>query len=412
MAFHRKLRSIAAITVWLAAPAVAQDTGFIYGTVTLEDDTEVTGSLRWDGEEVAWIHHFNGTKAEPADISFLSDRDQDTIIDRQPGPQMNFNGHIVEFIKVFGGGELEPQDFAVEFGALSELELTGGDRLIMTLRDGSRIEADGGSNDISTGTDIEVQVNEGTLRSLDWRDIEKVRFHAPTGPVARFPQHLFGTVDTELGQFTGFVEWDQDERWPSEKLDSEMDGREEEVEFASIRRIQKDGDGSLVTLTDGVEKFMTGTNDVDSDNRGIVVTIPDMGRVELEWEIFKAVDFLPLPEGLPAYQDYAGMAEMQGTVATDSGTHRGKLMFNVDHRLAVESLVGRNKGIHYTLPFHLIQRIEPQDAGSSRVTMKNGRDFELRAFDDVTEKNDGVVIWTGAKEPVYVPWSEVKSVSF
>ena len=147
--------------------------------------------------------------------------------------------------------------------------------------------------------------------------------------------------------------------------------------------------------------------------RVVLVTIPDIGRVELDWEIFKAVDFTTPPEGIPTFDDYSAKSDLTGTVVADSGTHRGKLMFNVDHRLATESLLGRNKGIHYTLPFHLIRQIEPIDAGSSRVTMKNGRQFELRAFDDVTEKNDGVVVWTsGESDPVYGPWAEVRSVPF
>ncbi len=396
----------------LLGVAAAEDNGRIYGTVVLRDGGEVTGALRWDDEELLWLHHFNGNKAAAFDLNELAARDRELILANQPGPQIEIDGHLVELARWLGGGELRPQFFGLEFGAIAALEPGRGDQVKITLRDGSVIEADGGSNDIGS-PDIQVMVGDGSVQTTDWDDIERIAFSAPATPAPEFPPHLYGRVRTDAGDFEGFVEWDQDERRASERLDGEVDGIDEEIEFGSIRSIAKEGDGSRVTLTDGEQKLVTGTNDVNSENRGIVVTGPAFGQVEIPWTAFQEVTFFSPPAELPRYADFAELKVLSGSVTgRDGRRHAGALVFDLDQFHQGECLEGRGNGVLYRIPLRLIAALEPIDARHTRVELVTGAALVLGVRNDVTEDNGGVVVRNPGREPAYLPWREVKTIEF
>ena len=117
------------------------------------------------------------------------------ILDRQPGPQLDFNGTTIELVKWFSSDTLEPQDFYLEFGSISSIEQLGGDKVKITLRDGSEIAGKGGSNDI--GADILVRGKDGTVQKIDWDDIDTVVFSAGDEDAPSFGDHLYGRIKTE-----------------------------------------------------------------------------------------------------------------------------------------------------------------------------------------------------------------------
>ena len=296
---------ISALGLVAAGTVTASDLGLIHGTITLDDDSELTGVMRWGEQEVLWIHHFNGDKAEPFDLSALPDKDREHIEDNLPGPRFEFNGHTIELARWLGSSELRPQPFAIEFGHIDQLVPDGGEHVIVTLRDGSVVHLDGGSDDIDT--ELEILTAGGSRHEVDWDEIEKVRFHAPDQTTASFPAHLHGVVSTRDGDFTGYVEWDHDERFPEEELDGDDEtGQERSIDFGSILSITSRGASSLVVLTDGTQTVLSGTNDVDADNRGIVVTVPGLGRLDVPWTAFEKVTFSPPAVPPPAYADFAG----------------------------------------------------------------------------------------------------------
>ena len=394
------------------------DSGRIYGTVNTNDGDSITGAISWDDEEVFWTDHFNGNKAEPTDLSRLSAADQELILDRQPGPQLDFNGTTIELVKWFSGGTLEPQDFYLEFGSISIIEPLGGDKVKVTLRDNSVIQGDGGSNDL--GADVMVRSDDGTLHEIDWDDIKTVVFAADSEEAASVGEHLYGKVKTKSGDFQGKVQWDHDERVGSEKLDGDVDDNEVSIEFSNIVSITKvktkEKNGSQVVTKDGSNRFMDGTNDVDDDNRGIYVDDPRFGRVDVTWEHFISVEFIrdPGQQPLATYADFEQVGRLHGTVVLQDGTSiSGHLTYDVDESTSAEMISGRTEaGLRYMIPLRLVSSIIREDEETVRVKMIKGNDLTLHGERDVNHKNNGIIIDVENEGAKYIEWQLVKSISF
>ncbi len=150
---------------------------------------------------------------------------------------------------------------------------------------------------------------------VDWDDLRALRLHAPSGGVGYgdFGRAgpLYGVVMSRSGdEFEGWIRWDADEEWTWDYLDGTSDNVEFDVEFGRIRRIEQTDDGVVsVTLLDGRSYELSGSNDVNGDNRGIFV-FPNAGPAEREgvgqegsdwhhvaWEDFREARLLRAPEG-------------------------------------------------------------------------------------------------------------------
>jgi hypothetical protein len=99
-------------------------------------------------------------------------------------------------------------------------------------------------------------------------------------------------VYTEDGdKFTGDIKWDDDEEYTWEILDGDYRGISFDIEFTFIKSIEKmSRHGSEVTLTDGRVFNLRDSNDIDSDNKGIIV-YTDKDEIYIDWEDFAKADF-------------------------------------------------------------------------------------------------------------------------
>jgi hypothetical protein len=126
---------------------------------------------------------------------------------------------------------------------------------------------------------------------VPWDDFVEVTFAEAPQDADRVTfdggRPIVGTVVTEGGErLTGQVRWDNDEASTWEMLDGRSGGADFEIEFAQIRRIAKADAGARVTLKDGRSFQLTGSNDVNRENRGIVVDTGD-GIRKVRWEDFR-----------------------------------------------------------------------------------------------------------------------------
>ncbi|MEM9529622.1 MAG: hypothetical protein AAGA23_01755 [Pseudomonadota bacterium] len=385
------------------------DSGTIFGTIELDNEQTVTGVMRWGEQESHWIHHFNGDKAEPFDLDLLSSDDRETVEANLPGPRFEVGGHVIELVRWLGTSDLQRQSFAVEFGLIREIEPQGGERVKLTLVDGSTIEARGGSDDI--GAEIDVMTSTGNVRDVSWDDVERIRFHAPDSAAPAFPQYLYGKVRTRDTTYVGFVDWDQDERYPDEELDGDVDGEERSITFAAIRKIKNLGESSLVTLTDGTELTMSDTNDVNSENRGIIVHMADIGRVLVPWSAFEEVEFTPQPDNLPRYADFASGGPIQARVKGQNQEFSGNLIFDLDHRHQGEMLHGKDEaGVQFQIPWRHITRLVRQEDNRCEVLLRNGQTLALGRDPDVTGANSGVAVQQSGGKARYLAWTDVKEI--
>lgn len=394
----------------LFTPTYAQsDEGFIYGKVTTIDNNVYQGPIRWGKEEVFWFDMFNSSKPRNKNLKYISSEDRDNLNRNKERWSSKWSNVIIN--SRWNWDDKHTHSFACNFGDIKSLEIVGSDKVELILKNGEVLDLEGGSNDIEE--EIKVYDNDLGIIELRWRRVEKVEFmETPKKLKQVFGNPLYGTVETDNGDFTGFVQWDHDERVSTDKLDGDNRDGDMSIEFGNIKSIERDGRGSNVVLNSGRDFYLTGSNDVNSENRGIIVNIPGEGRIDIEWRDFRKVTFTNNTKGSgPSYSSYNNAKELSGTVKTISGkTISGSLIYDLDESLMLEILQGDDDDIKYLIPFANIKRISPKNYSYTRVELKNGKNLLLSGSQDVTEDNDGVLIFTGKGDPTYVVWEDVEEI--
>jgi hypothetical protein len=270
-----------------------------------------------------------------------------------------------------------------------------------------------GSNDV--GATIRIMDEKEGLVKLPWDAIKRVEFmDSPVDLPDRFGDPLTGTVYSAEGEFKGQIEWDQDERLTTDVLNGDNDGEDMGIPFGTIHSIVKFQEGSQVVMVTGEEFILTGSNDVNNENRGIVVTVEGIGRIKIPWDQFIKVTFDPdiRYEG-PAYNDFPVAESLRGTVFTRSGqTLWGGIVYDLDEAFDTEFLQGKSMEIEYQIPFRNVGSIVPLDDQSSQIQLMSGEKLTLGNMQDVSRANDGILIIGDDSSRVKISWDEVLEVRF
>lgn len=385
---------------------VAQNNeGFIYGKVTTVDDDVYQGCIRWNDEEVFWFDMFNSEKRGNPWLDEMSREDRRALEEE--------HDEGFDFIFSTSWNEDFNHVFVCQFGNIKTIKILGSDDVELTFKDGTAIDLEGGSNDI--GTNIYVLDEELGEIKLKWDRIDEIEFMpTPKNVKSTFGQSIFGTVYTEKGdEFRGYIQWDHDERLSGDELDGDNRDGEISVEFGKIKSIQKDGNGSLVLLEGGREFKLRGSNDVNDDNRGIIVNVSDFGRVDIPWEDFEQVVFdLDHLNNGPSYNDFQVPEYLAGTVNTDDESYSGMIIYDLDENLDFEILQGNLDDMEFMIPFRYIKSIEPKNYKFSKIELRNGKKILLGDAHDVTYDNYGILIMIDDKDYKYVPMRYVELITF
>ena len=388
-----------------AAPplAAAEADGYIYGKITTRDGTTYQGRLRWDDEEAFWGDFFNSSKEDNPWVELV------------PRAQRGDQRHKVEVfgfeLASFGDLHGDTRQFVVRFGDLARIEPHAGESVVVTLKNGTKLRLEGGSNDVESK--VRVWDPAAGEVGVEWRRIRAIELLAAPAKLAVADPRLHGTVVTRSGKFTGFIQWDQEECLGSDELDGETNDGDVSLRMGTIRSIERRSSGSSkVTLMDGRKLVLSGTNDVDDDNRGIYVEDPRYGRVLIDWDAFERVDFTPGGSG-PGYGAYAPGKPLTGMVTTAEGRKLvGRLVFDLDESETTEMLDGGRNDIEYSIPLALVARVEPR-GDTSRVTLQSGEELVLGDTVDVSDDNAGMLIFEpGSQKPTFVRWDAVERVDF
>lgn len=402
----------ATVIVLSAVPLAARDAGRIYGIITTVDGDRFEGLIRWDKNEASWVDILNGNK----ELSRENKRDA-----RQYGSRRERNRRVkILGVTVFDDGDswniFSSAQSGLRFGHIKTLEAIDDDAVRLTLKSGQEVELSGGSTDIGTGIrELVIEdVDEGTIE-FEWDDIDYIEFHATNEDArTRFGDRLYGTLETRRGDtFTGFVTWDVDELLTSDILDGEERGRDREISFGKIKSIERySSRAAQVNLTSGDEIVLSGTNDVDDDNRGIVIADPMFGQVTVKWDEFERLDFSP-PEVTVSYDDFDGGHPLSGVVYTDNGdSYRGRIRWDNDEEYSWELLDGEYRDVEFDIEFGAIKSIERRSHRSANVELWDGRRFRLSGSNDVDDDNKGIFVITDNGDKVMVEWDELNRVEF
>ncbi len=397
--------------IFLLAPATAAggqesfpEQGFLYGKVTTRSGATYEGRMRWADEEAFWGDLFNSSKQERP---YLDDVPRDKRHRREP-------------IRIFGipigvrlDNVFEGRRFVARFGDIRKIRVLRGNEAVVTMKSGSDVEVDGGSNDL--GGRIFIWDADAGEIELRWNRIDTIEFLPTPVDIEVSDHRLHGTVKTDVGEFRGFIQWDQEECLASDELDGDhRDGRMS-IEMGRIRSIERySRSRSRVTLRDGKELLLDGTNDVNHENRGIFVEDPRYGRLLISWDAFDAVEFSdPGPSG-PAYQEFSPGKPLYGTVTDRDGKrYRGRIVYDVDEQESWELLDGEWRDVEYQIPFALVAAIVPEHRDASRVLLHGGEELLLENSADVGGDHAGVLVFgEGREDPTYLPWAEVGRIDF
>lgn len=400
------LAGIAIAVLVLATQSMAQSSsGFIYGKIYTKTNT-YEGQIRWGDEEAYWIDFFNASKKSNSGYEKLKSKDS-----KEDASWLDFDWDILSIWE----NKTTLHQFGCQFGDIKSLEILNRSNVRLRFKNGMQIEVNGdGYNDIDTR--IQILDRDLGWTTLNWDKILRVEFSSiPVGTSILATQPLYGTVETNRKErFQGFIQWDHDERVGSDKLDGNSSDGKVSIAFSEITSIEKSGRGSDVVLKSGRQFFLTGSNDVNSENRGIIVLQPGIGMVDIPWTSFKKVTFEKAPDSGPTYESFVSPKPLVGKVLLFDGSElSGTMIFDLDETLDVETLEGKDNEIEYTIPFRNIKSIRPKNADYSLVELKNGETLLLGEGRDVSAKNDGVVILVkGKKEPQHIRWRNIDQIIF
>jgi hypothetical protein len=380
----------------------------IYGKVTMRDGEVYQGVIRWGDDEALWDDTFNATKTENPYKKYLEREDFEEIEDED---RVSFFG-----LKFSWNKRLDTHQFVCFFGDIKKIMPDGKSYAVLLMKNGEKFEVERNGEDI--GLSIKIIDSKEGQKKLKWRQIDEIEFmQAPESIKEDFGKPLIAKVITSYGDFEGSVQWEEgEEGLDTDKLDGE--NREtkddEKIKFSEIRSVRFSSRRySTVELKSGETMELGGTNDVDSDHRGLIVKDPRYGWLKIKRKEIDKVIFNENYSILKSYDDYQATKELEATVFLESGTSiSGRIVYDMDESLDFELLDGSIDDTEYRIPFRDISKIVPRNRYGSEVILKNGIKLRLEESQDVSKRNTGILVWTDRNKPEFVPWKKIKAIEF
>ncbi|MDK9699207.1 MAG: hypothetical protein OEM52_03520 [bacterium] len=467
---HRRLFTLTALMLaalsysFGSIPVYAGEaSGFLYGRVTTKSGNIYTGQLRWGTEEAFWDDIFNGTKdSNPFQKHFdkLTDENSAGTYDksvreylksaqklrkeaertnndknfkeaeeleakaealREKAEQMRERMEEMAQTKVILGGMVVAHwnEFGVthvfqsRFGDIKKIEITGSEDAELTMKDNQVYQVTGGSNDL--GGTIHVKDNSLGDIDLEWKKIKLIEFFDTPPSLNPGVTRMYGTLSTDAGTFSGWIQWDSEECVSTDKIDGDSEDGRVSIAMGSIQSItRRSRRGCTLELYDGRKIDMSGTNDVDQSIRGIYCEDPRFGKIKVEWDGFEKLVFEKKSNSGKGYRDYPDARPLRGTVLdTDGKSQSGRLVYDLDEGFTWEFLNGTMDEVEYFIPFDKISTIKHYSSRYTEVTLRGGEKLKLEGTQDVTESNDGVLLFTTeGKDPTYIDWEHIDEIRF
>ena len=392
-----------------AAFAQANDQGRLYGRVVAMDGSEFQGFIRWDNNEGHWTDQLDASKRLPRRFMLEAQRLSGEKYEQR---------RAVRVLGIRVAWETESRwassaSSAIRYGHIRGIQVLDNTHGLLVLKSGEEQEFSSSSSDLGRGLEIIVQEGNGSAAELKWNDIDYIEFMPAPRRESPFGKRLYGTLSTRGGnEFSGWITWDRDEIFGPDELNG-VDGRRSRfITFDNIAVIERvSSSRALATTVDGRQVEMSGNNDVNSENRGIFISDPGLGRVEVKWGEFRSVRFHEPPS--MSYDEFDGGRRLTGTVfAEDGNSFTGAIRWDNDEQWTWEVLNGDSQNLVFHMEFGLISSIERASYTSARVTLLDGRQFVLRGSNDVNDRNKGIFIRVDDGETVMLDWDEFERVEF
>jgi hypothetical protein len=404
-----KILTTAALTaLWLATGVLTTglraESGRIYGTILTQDGETLEGWIRWDKNEAFWDDVIDGTKEKEGRSRKKRSRD------RSENKWFNFN---FDGSGIISGSARQTE---IKLGHIESIIPVSSGEATVVLKSGKEFDITGADIGSAVREILILDKTEGEIY-LDWDDIDEITFKSETSEPQDGAERLFGKVTTRAGEeFVGWIEWDVDEVLSTDELDGDEDKRRNrKVEFGKIKSIERRSRSSaIVNLTNGKTMRLSGTNDVNSENRGIRVKSSDVSRIDIPWSEFDVVVFMPVPKDrIEGYSAFDGGQELHGTVYDEDGKqYTGKIVWDDDERYTWEHLNGKYDDLDVIVEFSSIKSIERDSHDAAIVTTRGGRNLVLSGSNDVDSDNNGIIVLQPDGDQVELDWYDFSKVEF
>jgi len=391
-------------------PLFAQSKCMLYGSITTVEGKTYEGPIRWGDEEVFLSDIFNSEKTSNPYIKYLNKSNFKT--------SYKSSSHSDNWVNISihtnrqNTGSFSRQ-FQCRFGDIKSITVTGRESVNLELKSEKFINLNGGSNDVNTRVSI-LDIELGLL-NVNWNKIDIIKFFRPTQkPNDSFGQGIYGKLTTTQGVFTGFVQWDHDERLLDDKLDGNSSDGNLKIPFRKIKCITKQENACLVKLNSGREIKLYGSNDVNNSNKGIIMSLPNIGRADFHWKHFISFEIMNgvATENL-CDTLFPDSERLYGKVYTKSGNEfEGVIVYDLDEAMDSELLNGYNDDIKFSIPFRNIESIKPMAEDYSSIELKSGEKLFLGDQADVSNKNAGIIIFTSSDSYHIIKWDELEKIVF
>lgn len=382
---------------YLLPSNVSAESGRIYGTIRTIDGEDFEGWIRWDKNEAYWDDIIDATK-------------------ERKGKRYRRKSRRRSSSSFFIWSSGSNRQSELKFGHIQTLIPVSSSEAVITLKSGEEYEMSGA--DLGTSVrDIIVDDKEEGEIWLEWNDIDEINFSKePTEPESS-AERLYGKLTTRRGdEFVGWIEWDRDEVMTTDILDGNEGRRKNrKIKFGKIKSLERRSSSScIVTLKSGKTMKLSGTNDVNSGNRGIRVKDPALGRIDVEWNDFDIVEFMPVPrDKLPKYDSFDGGRKIMGTVFTEDGEKfEGEIVWDNDEQYTWEHLNGNFHGLNVVIEFANIKLIERHSRRGAVITTRAGRNILLKGSNDVNSENNGIIVKLDDGDEVEIDWYDFDKAEF
>ena len=407
-----------------ASPLQAQAPDRIWGQVVTEDGETHTGFVRFRGI-ASWEDFFIAGKNIP------EEHYQDWLDATRDGKPhlriVEFKGHRISWEEKHPDF-VESPDAGIRLGHLASLiPDTVGDVEVLT-RTGARLEL---TEPRWRWRDIVVEKDDrGDIVHLHGRDVIRIEFSAAPPGAAPRARRLHGTVQDRSGRtFTGFVDPRALNRGGDALLESHMlDDFENEdhrsIRLDRIRSLERTPTGVAATLVSGEVLDLFDEASGPFHPRPFRISDPALGSVSVEWRAFQSIRFHE-PARPAGYDAFDGGHLLHGTVVTRDGEElAGRVRWNAHEEWSWESLSGTSEDVDFAIEFTNIRRIERTGEDGVRVTVLDGRSFELTGSSDVGRDNKGIFVFlprdgqaeaddaNGGPGWRYIAWDDFREAHF
>lgn len=202
--------------------------------------------------------------------------------------------------------------------------------------------------------------------------------------------------DERVGLFEWIVRLVVDDDWePS---------RQFWVRFGDIDRIRvRRHDAEVVVKGGTVFRIEAGGGNDTSDP--VHVYDASLGEVKVDWDQIESIQFLPTPPGarLPGRR-------LAGRASTRAGAFEGWVQWDAEESISVDLLDGESEDGDMSIEMGRIRSIARDGRRGSRVTLTDGRTFDLSGTNDVDSSIRGIFIEDPRYGRVEIPWDRFEEL--